>query len=135
MYYDNRRLALSIFWVVLGAVLMGLSAAGVLDSSVYSGMGGALMGIGVLQIIRTVRYRTDSGFKEKLDTEISDERNKFLRMKSWSWTGYIVVLTEAVGSVIALLLGQHTVQLMLSYTVCLTIGVYWIVYLVLSRKY
>ena len=46
-----------------------------------------------------------------------------------------VVWTEAVGSVIALLLGQHTVQLMLSYTVCLTIGVYWIVYLVLSRKY
>ena len=46
MYYNNKKLALSIFWVVLGAVLLGLSVTGVLDSDVYSGMGGALMAVG-----------------------------------------------------------------------------------------
>lgn len=135
MHYDNKRLALSIFWVLLGAVLMGLSVTEVLDSSIYSCMGGALMGVGVLQIIKVARYRRDSGYRERVDTEISDERNRFLRMKSWSWTGYIVVLIEALGSIAALILGQHTIQLMLSYSVCLIITIYWIMFLILSRKY
>lgn len=135
MYYNNKRLALSIFWVLLGATLSGLSIAEILDDSVYSGMGGALMAIGILQIVRIVRYRKDEKYRETIDTEIKDERNVFLRMKSWAWTGYIVVLVEAIGSVIAMVLGQETIQLMLAYSVCLIIFVYWLVYIILSRKY
>lgn len=135
MYYNNKRLALSIFWVLLGATLLGLSIAEILNDSVYSGMGGALMAIGILQIVRIVRYRKDEKYRETIDTEIKDERNVFLRMKSWAWTGYIVVLVEAIGSVIAMALGQETIQLMLAYSVCLIIFVYWLVYIILSRKY
>lgn len=135
MYYNNKRLALSIFWVLLGATLLGLSIAEILADSVYSGMGGALMAIGILQIVRIVRYRKDEKYRETIDTEIKDERNVFLRMKSWAWTGYIVVLVEAIGSVIAMVLGQETIQLMLAYSVCLIIFVYWLVYIILSRKY
>ena len=135
MYYNNKRLALSIFWVLLGATLLGLSIAEILDDSVYSGMGGALMAIGILQIVRIVRYRKDEKYRETIDTEIKDERNVFLRMKSWAWTGYIVVLVEAIGSVIAMVLGQETIQLMLAYSVCLIVFVYWLVYIILSRKY
>lgn len=135
MYYNNKRLALSIFWVLLGATLLGLSIAEILDDSVYSGMAGALMAIGILQIVRIVRYRKDEKYRETIDTEIKDERNVFLRMKSWAWTGYIVVLVEAIGSVIAMVLGQETIQLMLAYSVCLIIFVYWLVYIILSRKY
>ena len=87
MYYNNRRLALSIFWVVVGAVLVVLSLTEVLDSSVYAGMGGALMAVGCLQAIRNVKYRKDPEFREKVDIELSDERSKYLRMKSWAWTG------------------------------------------------
>ncbi len=54
--YNNKRLALSIFWVLLGIVLIGLSVMEVLDKSIYSGMGGALIGVGILQIVRIVRY-------------------------------------------------------------------------------
>lgn len=135
MYYNNKRLALSIFWVLLGATLSGLSIAEILDDSVYSGMGGALMAIGILQIVRIVRYRKDEKYRETIDTEIKDERNAFLRMKSWAWTGYIVVMVEAIGVVIAMILGQETLQLMLAYSVCLIIFVYWLVYIILSRKY
>lgn len=135
MYYNNKRLALSIFWVVLGAVLLILSITGILDSSIYAGLGGALIAVGVLQIIRNLKYRNDTGYREKIDTEISDERNSFLRMKSWAWTGYIVVLVEAVGVVVAMILGKETIQSILIYSVCLIVAVYWITYMVLSRKY
>ena len=79
MYYNNKRLALSVFWVVLGAALLVLSIAEVLDSSVYAGMGGALIAVGVFQVLRNLRYRKDSDYREKIDTEAGDERNHFLR--------------------------------------------------------
>ncbi len=135
MYYDNKKLALSIFWLVLGVVLLGLSFIGKLDSSAYSGIGAVLMVIGICRIIAIIRYRRDPGYKEMVDTKINDERNRFLRMKSWSWTGYIVVLGGAVGSVIAMFMGQETLQIMLGWMVCVIMLLYWIIYMVLSRKY
>lgn len=135
MYYNNKKLLLSIFWVVLGAVLLGLSVAEILDSSLYAGTGGGLIAVGALQIARNMKYRRDPVYREKLDTEFSDERNRFLRMKSWSWAAYIVVLAEGVGSVVAMACGQRTVQLVLFYSVCLLLAAYYISYVVLSKKY
>ncbi|MBR3247093.1 MAG: hypothetical protein IKG03_01690, partial [Clostridiales bacterium] len=80
MYYDNKRLALSIFWTILGITLIILSFTEVLQSSLYGGMGGGLTVVGVFQIIRNLRYRKDAEYREKIDTEASDERNSFLRM-------------------------------------------------------
>ena len=135
MYYNNKRLALTVFWIVLGAVLVVLTVTEVLDSSIYSGMGGALMAVGTLQLIRAVKYRKDSEYKEKVDTELGDERNRFLRMKSWSWAGYFTILIEGIGAIIAMILGEQTVQLVLSYSVCLVLVIYWIAYVILSKKY
>ena len=135
MYYNNKRLTLTVFWIVLGAVLVVLTVTEVLDSSIYSGMGGALMAVGTLQLIRAVKYRKDSEYKEKVDTELGDERNRFLRMKSWSWAGYFTILIEGIGAIIAMALGERTVQLVLSYSVCLVLVIYWIAYVILSKKY
>ena len=135
MYYNNKRLALSIFWVILGAALIALSVAGVLDSARYSAMGGGLVVVGALQIARNLKYRKDPQYREKIDVELKDERSRFLRMQSWAWTGYVVVLVQGVAAVVAVVLGQRTVQLVLSYSVCLILVVYWVSYLILSRKY
>ena len=135
MYYNNKKLILSIFWMVLGVVLLGLSVTEVLDSSMYAGMGGALIAVGALQVARNLRYRKDPEYREKIDTEANDERNSFLRMKSWSWTGYIVVLVEGFGSIAAMVLGKRELQLTLAYSVWLIVAVYWITYLVLRKKY
>ena len=133
--YNNKRLMLSIIWIVLGSVLMVLSVIGKLDSSMYSGMGGALIVIGILQTVRNLKYRRNTEYRKKIDTEVRDERNRFLSMKSWSWTGYIVVLVEGIGLVAATVAGEQTIQRILSYSVCLIIVVYWITYMILSRKY
>ena len=133
--YNNRRLALSIFWVLLGVTLLVLSITEVLDSSMYAGMGSVLIVVGGLQIIRNIRYRKDAAYQKKVDTETSDERNRFLSMKSWSWTGYIVVIIQGIGVVVATVLREDTIRQILSYSVCLMVTVYWISYLVLSRKY
>ena len=135
MYDDNKRLALNVFWVILGAVLIGLTVTEKLDSGMYSGMGGALMAIGVLRIGRTVRYRKDSDYRKKIDTELNDERNEFLRMKSWTWTGTIVIILEGIGVIAAMIAGRQTIQLILSYSLCLILVVYCITYMILRKKY
>lgn len=135
MYNNNRRLILSIFWVVLGLVLFVLSVAEILDPTYFSAMGAALAVVGTLQVIRHLRYRKDKEYKEKIDIEVTDERNRFLRLQSWAWTGYIVVFIEAAGSIAAAVLGQETVRQVLSFSVCLIVCVYWISWFVLSRKY
>ena len=132
--YNNKRLILSICWMILGAVLVGFSVAGKLDP-VYSGMGGALIAVGALQVIRNIRYRSDKAYRENIDTEVNDERNRFLRMKSWAYAGYIVVLIEGIGVVIATVTGNETVRSVLAYSVCLIVAAYWISYVILSRKY
>ncbi len=133
--YNKGRFSLSIFWVVLGATLVGLSVAGVLDSSLYAGMGGALVIIGVLQLVRNYKYRTDPAYKEKIDVQLSDERNEFIRNKSWRWAGFVAVIVEGIGMVVAIVLGQETVQLVLSYSICLILVAYWVSWLVMSRMY
>ena len=133
--HNNGKLALSIFWTVLGAVLLGLSVANVLDSTIYAGMGGALLAVGILQVIRNLRYRTDAAYQEKIDTEVNDERNVFLGMKSWSWTGRAIVLVECIGIIVAMVLGQQTVQLVLSYSVCAILVIYWVTFMILAKKY
>jgi len=132
---NNKRLLLSVFWTVLGITLMILSVAEVLDDSVYSGMGGALTAVGALQLMRNLKYRRDPEYREKIDTELGDERNRFLQMKSWSWAGYIAVMVQAVASVAAYFMGQRTVQLVLWYSICLLVLAYWVSWMILSRKY
>lgn len=135
MYYDNKRLALNILWMVLGVALFALSVTEVLDSSVYSGFGGMLMAIGGINIIRIVRYRRDDTYREKVDTQVADERNEFLRMKTWSVVGPTLVIVGALGSVITMVLGMRNLQLELSFSVCIVLMAYWITYLVINRKY
>ncbi len=131
----NGRLVLSVLWVVLGILLLGLSMAGVLDSSYYSGFGAAFLVVGALQVWRNLKYRKDASYRQKVDTEEGDERNDFLRMKSWSYTGLVVVFIEAVGVVVTGILGQEAVQQVLSGSVCLICLVYWVTYMILSRRY
>ena len=59
----SRRIYLSIFWMVLGAILFVMGVMGKLDSF-WSGMGGALIAVGGLQTIRWSKYRRNEDYRE-----------------------------------------------------------------------
>ena len=67
----SKRIYLSIFWIIVGAALF---AAGFFEKidSFWSGMGGALIGVGIVETIRWARYRNDPEYKEKFDTQTHD---------------------------------------------------------------
>lgn len=133
MYYNNKKLALSIFWVVLGAALLVLNLVGVLDD-MYSSMGIALIIIGGLQVWRNLKYRRDQEYREKIDIAASDERNRTIRLQSWAWAGYIVVLGEMVASLVAFFMGQILVQRVLMLSACALLVIYWIMNFILEKK-
>ncbi|MBR2504045.1 MAG: hypothetical protein IKB62_07970, partial [Oscillospiraceae bacterium] len=90
----SKKIFISIFWVVLGAVLLFLNFNYTLDSY-WSGLGTAFIVIGALQIFRQVKYRTNEQYRENVDTRNNDERNRFINGKAWAWAGYLYVLIAA----------------------------------------
>lgn len=134
-YYNNKKLFISFLWVVLGSVLWLSSAMGKIPSDMWSGMGGGFIGVGVLQIIRNLKYRNDPEYQQKIDIAANDERNCYLRMKAWSWTGYIFVIASAVISIILLIAGEKEISQILGLCMCAELVIYCISYLAVGKKY
>ena len=130
----GKKIYLSVFWMLLGAVLIGCEIAG-LVSEVWSGVGGGLLVVGALQVYRQMKYRKNEEYREKVDIALEDERNKFLRNKAWAWAGYLFVILSAVGSLILRFAGQEELANMAAGAMGLLVFLYWASYMVLSRKY
>lgn len=124
----------SIFYIILGAVLIGLGFAGKVDEF-WNGMGSALLVIGVIQWVRFYRFNKNEAYREKLETEANDERNKFISNKAWAWAGYLFVMIMAVASIVLRIFEQNLLSIVASGTVCLVLILYWMSYLILKRKY
>lgn len=126
--------AIYILYLLLG---VGLILGGItrrLDSF-WSGMGGALLCIGALRMLAITRYKTNPQYKEQCDIAAHDERHRFLRMKAWSWTGYLFIFIAAAATILCKLLEQEVLMMAASGAVCLLILLYWVCYLILCRKY
>lgn len=131
---NKRRLIVSIIETILGVTLIICNEIGIMDSF-WSGMGAGLIVVGVMNTVRGVRYKTNVAYKEKFDTEVNDERNRYISMKAWSWTGYLLVMIFAVASIVLKLAGYENLMFFSSGTVCLIVVIYWIAYFILRKKY
>ena len=131
---NKTRWIASIVEIVLGIILWICGVIGLLDSY-WSGMGAGLIGVGIVFLIRQIRYNTNAEYKENYDTEANDERNRFIAMKAWSWAGYLFVMIAAVASIVFKLLGREDLMMFCSMSVCLIMLLYWVSYMVLKRKY
>lgn len=130
----NKRLIANIIEVLAGAALAVCGYAGILDSF-WSGMGTALVIIGGILLLQQIRYRIDKAYQENVDLETNDERNKYLRVKAWSWAGYIFVMITALGAIALKIVGLEQYVPIASGSACLMMVLYWVSYLVLQRKY
>ena len=124
----------SIIEIILGIALFICGTFGIIDNY-WSGMGGGLMGVGIVFLVRSIRYKRDPEYKEEYDIEISDERNKYIRLKAWSWAGYLFVMITAIGSILFKLAGREDLMMFCSSCVCLVLVLYWLSYVVLKNKY
>ena len=120
--------------IIAGLVLFGLGFAEIVDEF-WSGMGSALLVMGIIRLLRFYRLKKNDSYREKTETAVTDERNQFIRMKAWSWAGYLFIMVSAVATIIFRVLGQDLLSQFAGYTVCLLLVLYWVSYFVLRKKY
>ena len=130
----NRRLVANILEIVVGIGLAVCGYVGIIDEY-WGGMGTALIFVGCLMLLRQLRYQTNNEYKEKVDVEVGDERNKYLRMMAWSWAGYFFVIIAAICSVIFRIMGYDQFSILSGCGVFLIVILYWISYFVVMKKY
>lgn len=130
----NKRLIACILEIAIGAVLLICNFAGLVDEF-WSGMGTALIVVGALFLIRQIRYKTNETYRDAVDVQVNDERNKYISMKAWSWAGFLFVLIAAIAAIALKILGQDELVYFASGSVCLIVVLYWLSYLVLRKKY
>lgn len=134
-YYNSRKLVLSIFYIMVGAALFVLAILEKLPSNIWSGIGGSLVAVGILQLVRNIRYQTNQEYKQQIDIAANDERNKQIREKAWAITGYVSILGLAIVSLVFWVTNQQVLGQALSICLCGELFVYWVTYMILYKKY
>ena len=127
----------NIYPIVLlaaGLALIGLGVAEIVDEF-WSGMGSALLVIGIIRLLRYYRLKKNDAYREKMETAVTDERNQFIRAKAWSWAGYLFIMVSAIATIIFRILGQDLLCQVASGAVCLMLVLYWISFFILKKKY
>jgi len=130
----GRKTAIYVVYIILGVALLALGIAEIVDSF-WSGMGSGLLAVSILRLVQLCRIRKDETYREKVETERTDERNRFLRNKAWAWAGYLFILIAAVLIIVLRVMGQELLSMAASGAVCLMLVLYWVAYLILKKKY
>ena len=130
----KMRIAANVLEILLGAGLLIGNAIGHVNEY-WSGLGTAMIVVGSIFLWKQFRYRTDKAYKEAVDTQNNDERNRYISLKSWSWAGYLFELISAVAAIILMVADRGDLVPFASGSVCLMVFLYWVSYLILRRKY
>lgn len=130
----EKRVYISVFWLVIGIVLFACGIFDIVDSF-WSGMGGALIGVGAIRIYQYIKYCKNPEYREKVEIERNDERNKFIGGRAWAWAGYIFVMINAVGTITFKIAGNELLSQYCAYSVCGILLLYWVSFLFLRKKY
>lgn len=134
MNYFKNGIIKNVIYLFLGGILLTLGFVGIIDEF-WSGLGFALIFVGILRLVYYFRLEKNPELKERVKTEINDERNRFIRNKAWAVSGYLFIIIAGICVIAFKIIGQDLLSLAASYAVCLIMILYWISYIILKRKY
>ena len=129
-----KNIVINILWMIIGIGLTVLSIFEKTDSF-WSGVGASFLVVGVVNLLRMYRINKNDAYKEKIELELNDERNRYIRSKAWAWAGYLFVMIAAVGSIVLRILKMNTLSIACGLAVLLMIVLFWISYYMLGKKY
>ena len=130
----GKRLFSLVLGVLIGVTLMVLGFLEIIDAY-YSGMGTALVAVLIVRCVKHFRLQHKAEYREKMEVEMKDERNRFLRSRAWAWAGYLYILIAAVASVALRVMGQDVLAIAAGLSVALVVLLYWFAYMLLRKKY
>ena len=135
----NRYLPLAVLYIVLGIALFVSCQIVDLGNStlaqILPGMGGALFGVGIVRLVMGIKLEKDAEYRENYEIRVNDERNRYLRMKAWSWAGYVFVLIAAVATIVFAVADRKELMMLASGGLCIMLVLYWVSYMIVRKKY
>ena len=131
----KMRLHLAVSYCILGIVLIATATISEIENHFISSFGFALLFIGILRIVQNRKITKSEHNMQRREIAESDERNRMLSERAKSWTFSFMLMMAGIAVIILSVLGYHEQAQPISWFMCLTIGVYWVFYLLASKKY
>ena len=130
----KTEIIFGILWIVLGLALTLFSVFETVDEF-WSGMGSALLVIGIIRLFRGYRLSKSDIYKEKREVAQTDERFHFIRNKAWAWSGYLFIIIASICTILFKIFDKDQLCLFSSGAVCLMLILHWITFFILKKKY
>ena len=129
----GKRTVRHIICIVIGIILFVWGT--VINDSFWSGMGSALVVVGIIRMVGLFRLKKNEEYREQVEIEATDERNLFIRDKASAWSGYLFIIIAAVCTIVFKVIGQDILSMASSMAVCLYVLLYWVAFLIIRKKY
>ena len=130
----KKDIVFGVIWLLLGLVLTVQCCLETLDAF-WSGVGSALMVVGVVRLLRSYRLSKSETYREKREVAETDERFHFIRNKAWAWAGYLFIIICSLSTIVFKLFGQDLLCMVCSGAVCLMLVLFWVCLFILKKKY
>lgn len=128
------RLFCAIFFLALGIALIIISNVIRPANDFLSMFGLGMAVVGIARIRNHFRITKSEETIRKQEIAETDERNVYVSNKARSIAFYIYVLVICLAVIVFHFLGKQEIASFLSYSVCLLLTIYWIVYLIVRKK-
>lgn len=128
------RLYCGIGFTLLGIAIIVISNLIRPTNDLLSTFGLCVAVVGIARIRHYFLITKNEESIQKQEIAESDERNVYLSNKARSIAFYIYVLAVSLAVIVFHILGKTEIAVLLSYTVCLLIAIYWLAYFIIRKK-
>lgn len=130
----RENINFAIMYIVIGIAAIISKMLHIIDNDALFDVGSAFVLIGIIQLVRNIRYKTNNEYKKKIDIQNSDERNIYIANKAWGFTGKITIILLAVASIVLRIMQYEIVANVLCVIFGIETIIYLITYFITSRK-
>ena len=131
----KQRLYIAVSYIVIGLVLIAADVLNHFENYYFSSFGTALLIMGVIRLIRHRKITKDEASIHRQEVAETDERTLMMIEKARSWTFSYSVLIAGITVIVLSLMGYHDQAQPFAWYVCGQIGLFWVCWLIIRKKY
>lgn len=131
----RTRLYVAISYILLGLVLIAANTLNHFENDFFFSYGIALLVMGVVRLIRHRKITKDEASMRKQEVTETDERFLMMSERAKSWAFSFSALIAGIIVIVLSLLGYQEEALPFAWFVCGQIGLFWICWCIIRKKY
>ena len=134
----KSKIIMGVIYAVLGIALIisaNIPGAEGLNTGYISSLGTAFTTIGIVFIVKYIRILRNPELLHKYEVAAKDERNIMLDSKARGLAFAVYVVCAAVAMIVCSIFYKQREAMIIGFNLCAIVFLYWICYVILSKKY